>query len=217
MGWEGAHGQDDPVPGQVESLHTFLSIPLLAPALSPAAVSWLEMPLLAQGAGSPRKRDGASSSQHKNGHGVGQGPPCLPGMPPAPWGLGCEKVLQANKKPLNISERSFSSPSTLISSPPPTSQSSQQSCSPALFPPAQHPETLPQPPSPARSCHLQTLGGFFNYIYFFFLVLFFSTPCLFPCHRPPPGPPPLATTPSPWLAEGLRGAGWVWGLRGALH
>lgn len=205
-----------PHPWTGESLHTFLPIPLLAPSLI-SRCSFL--------AGDASPGSGSRNTleerwcQQLPAQGRSRG---RAGVPLPPWGApscrgpGCERVPQANKKPLNISERSFSFPSTLISSPPPTSQGSQQSCSLALFPPAQHPETFPQPPSPARSCHLQTLV-FFNYIFFFFLLLFFPTSCLFPCHTPPPGPPPLATTPSPRLAEGLRGAGWVWGLRGALH
>lgn len=109
-GWEGAHGQDDPVgrmtigavgpavPGQVESLHTFLPTPLLAPALSPTAVSWLAVPLLARGAGTPRKGDGASSSQHKDSHGLEQGSPCLPGVPPAPGGRAVRRSHKQTKK-----------------------------------------------------------------------------------------------------------------------
>lgn len=184
-----------PRPWTGESLHTFLPIPLLAPSLI-SCCSFL--------AGNASPGSGSRNTpeerwcQQLPAQGRSRG---RAGVPLPPWGApscrrpGCERVPQANKKPLNISERSFSFPSTLISSPPPTSQGSQQSCSLALFPPAQHPETLPQPPSPARSCHLQTLV-FFNYIFFFsfsfsFPPLAFSHAIRLPL-APLPLPPPQA-------------------------
>lgn len=54
------------------------------PALSPAAVPWLALPLLAQGAGAPRKRDGGTNSQSRDSHRVGQGSPASLGCPQAP-------------------------------------------------------------------------------------------------------------------------------------
>lgn len=204
-----------PRPWTGESLHTFLPIPLLAPSLI-SRCSFL--------AGDASPGSGSRNTleerwcQQLPAQGRSRG---RAGVPLPPWGApscrgpGCERVPQANKKPLNISERSFSFPSTLISSPPPTSQGSQQSCSLALFPPAQHPETLPQPPSPARSCHLQTLV-FFNYIYFFFPSPFLSHLLPFPMPYASPWPPSPCHHPKPSAGRGAARCGVGLGVAGGF-
>lgn len=100
-GLEGPHGQGDPMgratpwagrpPGPWEpmsldrwNLLTPSSWPCSwFPASSAAAICWLAMSLLTQGAETPPKTDGASSSQCQHSHGLWQR------VPLRPWDAGC--------------------------------------------------------------------------------------------------------------------------------
>lgn len=118
--------------------------------------------------------------------------------PPAP--LGCwlhwawlQEAPASKQKTLNISERS-STPPPFISSPPSLSlPCKQQSCSPVPLSMGPAPQDAPAAAEPSQvvpSANSFFFSFFFlSYICIFFLPLFFSTQCLFPCHTPPPAPP----------------------------
>lgn len=174
----------------MESLHTFLPIPLLAPALSATAVSCLAVPLLAQGAGTPQTGDDASSSQHKDSHRLEQGSPCLPGVPPAPGGRAVRRSHKQTKKTPEYFRKVFFFPLH-----PYFQSSSQLSGQPAELlsgpvSPCPAPRDAPAATKPSQVVPSANPRVFFI-IYIFFLVLFFSTLAFSHAIRLPLAPLPL--------------------------
>lgn len=186
MGRETTGAMGAHVPRQVESPHTFLT-PLAAPRLI-CCCDFL--------AGNASPDSGSRNTPEDRqcqqlpvpawSRAVAEGPPAPVGC----WLLGpaCERLLQVNKKSLNVSEGSCSSPPPPLFPvlPSPPLPCKQQSCFPVPF------STGPAPQdTPGRDIYKLFFPPFLTYlsIYLFFLSLFSSTHRLSPCHTPPPATP----------------------------
>lgn len=124
--------------------------------------------------------------------GYSRGSPCTPGMLAA-LGLAARGSCKQTKNP-EYFRKVFPPPPPFISSPPSLSlPCKQQSCSPVPLSMGPAPQDAPAAAEPSQvvpSANSFFFSFFFlSYICIFFLPLFFSTQCLFPCHTPPPAPP----------------------------